>query len=38
MSNAPYLLKRARGGYRLGHGEIYDHMLLDGLENAYGGA
>jgi acetyl-CoA C-acetyltransferase len=35
MSNAPYLLKKARGGYRLGHGEIYDHMFLDGLEDAY---
>lgn len=35
MSNAPYLLSKARGGYRVGHGEIYDHMLLDGLEDAY---
>ena len=35
MSNAPYLLKKARGGYRLGHGELYDHMFLDGLEDAY---
>jgi acetyl-CoA C-acetyltransferase len=35
MSNAPYLLDRARGGYRLGHGRIIDHMLLDGLEDAY---
>lgn len=35
MSNAPYLLDRARAGYRLGHGEIKDHMLLDGLEDAY---
>jgi acetyl-CoA C-acetyltransferase len=35
MSNAPYLLTRARGGYRLGHGELKDHMLLDGLEDAY---
>jgi acetyl-CoA C-acetyltransferase len=35
MSNAPYLLDRARGGYRLGHGKIYDHMFLDGLEDAY---
>jgi acetyl-CoA C-acetyltransferase len=35
MSNAPYLLNRARGGYRLGHGSLYDHMFLDGLEDAY---
>lgn len=35
MSNAPYLLDRARGGYRLGHGQLYDHMFLDGLEDAY---
>lgn len=35
MSNAPYLLTRARSGYRLGHGEILDHMMLDGLEDAY---
>jgi acetyl-CoA C-acetyltransferase len=35
MSNAPYLLKKARSGYRLGHGELYDHMFLDGLEDAY---
>ncbi|HWE05176.1 MAG TPA: acetyl-CoA C-acyltransferase, partial [Rhizomicrobium sp.] len=35
MSNAPYLLPKARGGYRLGHGEIKDHMFLDGLEDAY---
>jgi acetyl-CoA C-acetyltransferase len=35
MSNAPYLLKKARGGYRMGHGQIYDHMFLDGLEDAY---
>jgi acetyl-CoA C-acetyltransferase len=35
MSNAPYLLKKARSGYRMGHGEIYDHMFLDGLEDAY---
>ena len=35
MTNAPYLLKKARGGYRLGHGEIYDHMFYDGLEDAY---
>ncbi len=35
MSNAPYLLKKARGGYRLGHDTVYDHMFLDGLEDAY---
>jgi acetyl-CoA C-acetyltransferase len=35
MTNAPYLLKKARGGYRLGHEAIYDHMFLDGLEDAY---
>lgn len=35
MSNAPYLLKRARGGYRYGHDTVYDHMALDGLEDAY---
>lgn len=35
MTNAPYLLKRARGGYRMGHGAIHDHMFLDGLEDAY---
>jgi len=35
MSNAPYLLERARGGYRMGHGRIVDHMFLDGLEDAY---
>jgi len=35
MSNAPYLLAKARAGYRLGHGEIKDHMFLDGLEDAY---
>lgn len=35
MTNAPYLLERARGGYRLGHGRIVDHMFLDGLEDAY---
>ena len=35
MSNAPYLLDKARGGYRLGHGKMYDHMFLDGLEDAY---
>ncbi len=35
MTNAPYLLDRARGGYRMGHGRILDHMFLDGLEDAY---
>ncbi|OHC80605.1 MAG: acetyl-CoA acetyltransferase [Rhodospirillales bacterium RIFCSPLOWO2_12_FULL_67_15] len=35
MSNAPYLLDRARAGYRMGHGQIQDHMFLDGLEDAY---
>ncbi|MFA6442144.1 MAG: acetyl-CoA C-acetyltransferase [Sterolibacterium sp.] len=35
MSNAPYLLPKARSGYRMGHGQIYDHMFLDGLEDAY---
>ncbi|KQV70181.1 acetyl-CoA C-acyltransferase [Rhizobium sp. Root1220] len=35
MTNAPYLLDRARGGYRLGHGRTIDHMFLDGLEDAY---
>jgi acetyl-CoA C-acetyltransferase len=37
MSNAPYLLAKARGGYRMGHDRIIDHMLLDGLEDAYEG-
>ncbi|RMX06012.1 acetyl-CoA C-acyltransferase [Corticibacter populi] len=37
MTNAPYLLKKARGGYRLGHDKIFDHMMLDGLEDAYTG-
>jgi acetyl-CoA C-acetyltransferase len=35
MSNAPYLLSKARGGYRMGHGAVLDHMFLDGLEDAY---
>ncbi|WP_420135240.1 acetyl-CoA C-acetyltransferase [Rhodopseudomonas sp.] len=35
MTNAPYLLDRARGGYRMGHGRVIDHMFLDGLEDAY---
>ena len=37
MSNAPYLLPKARGGYRMGHGEILDHMFYDGLQNPYDG-
>ncbi len=37
MTNAPYLLPKARGGYRLGHGELKDHMFMDGLEDAYEG-
>jgi acetyl-CoA C-acetyltransferase len=35
MSNAPYLLEKARTGYRMGHGRVMDHMFLDGLEDAY---
>ncbi|WP_191833672.1 acetyl-CoA C-acyltransferase [Pseudomonas fluorescens] len=35
MSNAPYLLDKARSGYRMGHGKIIDHMFFDGLEDAY---
>jgi len=35
MSNAPYLLPKARGGYRMGHGQVMDHMFLDGLEDAF---
>lgn len=35
MSNAPYLLDKARSGYRMGHGKVMDHMFLDGLEDAY---
>lgn len=35
MTNAPYLLQKGRGGYRLGHDRIFDHMMLDGLEDAY---
>lgn len=34
MTNAPYILPKARGGYRMGHGEVKDHMFLDGLEDA----
>ena len=37
MTNAPYLLPKARGGMRLGHAEVKDHMFLDGLEDAYEG-
>jgi acetyl-CoA C-acetyltransferase len=37
MSNAPYLLTKARAGYRFGHDRVLDHMLLDGLEDAYEG-
>lgn len=37
MSQTPYLLDKARKGYRMGHGEIKDHMLFDGLENVYDG-
>ncbi len=37
MSRAPYLLEKARGGYRLGHGELKDHMFCDALEDAYNG-
>jgi acetyl-CoA C-acetyltransferase len=37
MTNAPYVLPKARGGFRLGHGEVKDHMFLDGLEDAYEG-
>ncbi|HEY8007701.1 MAG TPA: acetyl-CoA C-acyltransferase [Methylocella sp.] len=36
MTNAPYLLDRARSGYRMGHGKILDHMFIDGIEDAYG--
>ncbi|MEW9306369.1 acetyl-CoA C-acyltransferase [Labrys neptuniae] len=37
MSNAPYLLAKARSGYRMGHDRLLDHMMLDGLEDAYEG-
>lgn len=37
MSNAPYLLPQARTGMRMGHGQVLDHMMLDGLEDAYEG-
>ncbi len=35
MTNAPYMLDRARSGYRMGHGRVTDHMFIDGLEDAY---
>jgi len=35
MTNAPYLILKGRGGYRMGHDRIFDHMMLDGLEDAY---
>ncbi len=35
MTSAPYLLAKARGGYRLGHAQVIDHMMMDGLEDAY---
>ena len=35
MTNAPYLIPKARGGFRIGHVQIFDHMMLDGLEDAY---
>src|SRR5216683_122346 len=35
MTNAPYLLPKARAGLRMGHATVYDHMFLDGLEDAY---
>ena len=38
MSNAPYMLDKARSGYRFGNSEIYDHMFLDGLQDAYSGS
>jgi acetyl-CoA C-acetyltransferase len=37
MTNAPHILQGARSGYRLGHSQVYDHMFLDGLEDAYTG-
>jgi acetyl-CoA C-acetyltransferase len=37
MTNAPYLLPKARGGYRLGHGEVLDHMFYDGLQSPFDG-
>src|SRR5690606_36376517 len=35
MTNTPYLLAKGRGGYRMGHNQIFDHMMMDGLEDAY---
>ena len=35
MTGAPYLLQKGRGGYRMGHDRVFDHMMLDGLEDAY---
>ncbi len=35
MTNTPYIMTRARGGFRMGHGQVYDHMFIDGLEDAY---
>ncbi|MBL6931771.1 MAG: acetyl-CoA C-acyltransferase [Rhodospirillales bacterium] len=35
MTNTPYVMTKARGGFRMGHGQVYDHMFLDGLEDAY---
>ena len=37
MSNAPYLMPKARSGYRMGHQEVLDHMFFDGLQNPYDG-
>ena len=37
MTNAPYLLPKARGGYRMGHGQVLDHMFTDGLQDVYEG-
>jgi acetyl-CoA C-acetyltransferase len=37
MTNAPYLLLKARGGYRMGHGEVFDHMFYDGLQSPFDG-
>src|SRR5258707_12365158 len=37
MSNAPYLLPKARSGYRMGHGEVIDHMFYDGLQSPFDG-
>ena len=37
MTNAPYLLPKARSGYRMGHGEVLDHMFYDGLQSPFDG-